>query len=252
MDALLQRSSDEAWASLAATGSLAAPPGKRTILGFGSLLSRKSAESTFALSGFRVGVLRGWRRVFTHASPFFCQTGVANPETGEWSSLSVVRDDDAPPTLVAVFEIAEEDMPAFYAREAEYVHTTAEVRPHLFAGDAGALPAAGGCEGVVCAAFASDEDMIRERYGGDAERFREHYAPHGIERVWRRDILPCRVYLRHCVLSARAWGREVGDNFEDATFLADRRTTVRQHLARNLTLMDELPPPVLASRYNGP
>ena len=32
-------------------------------------------------------------------------------------------------------------------------------------------------------------------------------------------VLPCRLYLRHCILAARNLGQEVEDNFLDYTFL---------------------------------
>ena len=65
------------------------------------------------------------------------------------------------------------------------------------------------------------------------------------------DILPCRVYLRHCYLAAKNLGKEAEDNFLDCTFLADRKTPIRTHLEQNPGIMDELPPPSLAERYCG-
>lgn len=48
-------------------GGLACSQGLMTICGFGSLLSKTSALTTFpSLQNFRTGLLRGWRRVFTH------------------------------------------------------------------------------------------------------------------------------------------------------------------------------------------
>ena len=37
--------------------------------------------------------------------------------------------------------------------------------------------------------------------------------------VCSNTVLPCRLYLRHCILAARNLGREVEDNFLDYTFL---------------------------------
>ncbi len=40
-----------------------------TVAGFGSLLSQKSARSTFPdLANFRLARVRGWRRVFSHTA----------------------------------------------------------------------------------------------------------------------------------------------------------------------------------------
>ena len=43
----------------------------------------------------------------------------------------------------------------------------------------------------------------------------------------------------------------VRDAFLDTTFLADRSTTLREHLERNPSLMQDEPPPALKSRYSG-
>lgn len=64
-------------------------------------------------------------------------------------------------------------------------------------------------------------------------------------------ILPCRAYLRHCTLAAAALSPEAHASFLDSTYLADRRTTVREHLAAHPDILDELPPPELRERYCG-
>lgn len=67
----------------------------------------------------------------------------------------------------------------------------------------------------------------------------------------RDDVLPCRVHLRHCVLAAQKLGPSAYASFLDNTFLADRKTTVRQHLSTNATIMTEEPPATLTDRYSG-
>ena len=67
----------------------------------------------------------------------------------------------------------------------------------------------------------------------------------------RDDVLPCRVYLRHCVLAAQKLGKVAHDSFFDHTYLADRTTTVRQHLHMNPAIMAEKPPDSLSNRYSG-
>lgn len=64
-------------------------------------------------------------------------------------------------------------------------------------------------------------------------------------------MLPCRIYMRHCVLAATKLGPLAERSFLDGTVLADRATTVRQWLEKNPEIMDELPPPSLAQRYAG-
>ena len=64
--------------------------GVQTILGFGSLLSEKSALSTFPnLKNFRLGILEGYKRVYSHAAALFFERGIARMETKEFASLCV-------------------------------------------------------------------------------------------------------------------------------------------------------------------
>jgi hypothetical protein len=65
------------------------------------------------------------------------------------------------------------------------------------------------------------------------------------------DILPCRVYLRHCYLAAKSLGTEAEASFLDGTVLADRYTTVREYLGRNPDILREEPPMDLIGRYSG-
>ena len=43
----------------------------------------------------------------------------------------------------------------------------------------------------------------------------------------RKDILPCRVYLRHCTLAAESLSPEAYESWLDDTFLADGETSIR-------------------------
>ena len=81
--------------------------GKVTIVGFGSLLSARSAASTFgegALSNFRPGLIRHFRRVFAHVAPIFIERDIARVDTREMASLSV-EPCEGQTLLVSVFEV---------------------------------------------------------------------------------------------------------------------------------------------------
>ncbi|KAF5841124.1 hypothetical protein DUNSADRAFT_14299 [Dunaliella salina] len=158
--------------------------GQMTVAGFGSLLSERSARTTFPeLQNFRLGKIAGWRRVFAHTADIFYKRGIARPET------------------------------------------------------------------VICAAW-DDEHYKATRC--PPEEWHNRWSVHGVQQVWGvPGILPCRVYLRHCVLAAKSMGPLCENSFLDSTFLSDRVTTVRQHLKANPTIMDELPPPELIGRYSG-
>jgi hypothetical protein len=52
----------------------------------------------------------------------------------------------------------------------------------------------------------TDEEYRKEKIRSDEEWY-QRYGKWGIEKIWRDDILPCRVYLRHCVLAAQKLGQ---------------------------------------------
>uniref|UniRef100_A0A0D9WFK2 Uncharacterized protein n=1 Tax=Leersia perrieri TaxID=77586 RepID=A0A0D9WFK2_9ORYZ len=220
-----EMSSVEDFAAVASPGG---GGGRISVVGFGSLLSERSARSTFPeLEGFRVAALRGFRRVFAHSAPIFFERGIAIEATKEFSSLSV-EPCEGELIVVTVFEIKEQ-----------------EVVPEGLDGVPYANPA------VVCARY-SDEEYFQVRCKGSKEIYNQRYGRYNINRIWRDDILPCRVYLRHCVLAAKNLGEPAYSNFLDHTYLGDRKTTIREYLATTgAGIMEEEPPESLKSRYGG-
>nr|CAN62470.1 hypothetical protein VITISV_016050 [Vitis vinifera] len=203
--------------------------GLLSVCGFGSLLSERSARSTFPdLMNFRVARLNSFRRVFAHVAPIFFERGIAKPETMEISSLSV-EPCEGETLIVTVFEIQR-----------------SEVFPETLDGKLFTTPAV-----VLCARY-SDEEFFQNRCKGSKEIYFQQYGRHNIHKIWRDDVLPCRVYLRHCVLAAKNLSDAAYNNFLDHTFLADRQTTIREYLATTGTgIMEEEPPESLRPRYGG-
>ncbi|KAM6545091.1 hypothetical protein CsatB_025827 [Cannabis sativa] len=223
--------------------NIVASDGRISICGFGSLLSERSARSTFPdLINFRVARLNGFRRVFAHVAPIFFERGIAKPETKEISSLSV-EPCEGETLIVTVFEISKSDIPAFLERELEFrflavLPETLDEKPF----DKLA---------VLCARY-SDEEFLRIRCKGSKDIYFQHYGRYGIDQIWRDDILPCRAYLRHCVLAAKNLSDEAYNNFLDHTFLGDRKTNIREYLATTGSgIMEEEPPESLKTRYGG-
>ncbi|KAF3489124.1 hypothetical protein F2Q69_00056752 [Brassica cretica] len=212
-----------------------------SITGFGSLLSERSARSTFPdLENFRVAKLQGFRRVFAHAAPIFFERGIANLQTKEISSLSV-EPCQGESLVVTVFEIKQTEIPAFIQRELEFRFLA--VVPETLQGNPFTHSA------VLCGRY-SDEEFFRIRCKGNKEVYFQHYGRFNIDKIWRDDIFPCRLYLRHCVLAAKNLGDEAYNNFLDHTFLGDRRTTIREYLSSTGSgIMEEEPPEALKSRY---
>ncbi|XP_030528082.1 uncharacterized protein LOC115739211 [Rhodamnia argentea] len=219
------------------------PSGRISICGFGSLLSERSARSTFPdLVDFRVARLDGFRRVFAHVAPIFFERGIAKPETKEISSLSV-ESCEGETLVVTVFEIEKSEIPAFMRRELEFRFLA--VRPRTHDGKPFENLA------VLCARY-TDEEFFRIRCRGSKEIYFQHYGRYDIDKIWRDDVLPCRSYLRHCVLAAKNLGDAAYDNFLDHTYLADRKTTIRKYLETTGSgIMEEEPPESLRTRYGG-
>ncbi|XP_022138526.1 uncharacterized protein LOC111009671 [Momordica charantia] len=214
-----------------------------SICGFGSLLSERSARSTFPeLVNFRVARLHGFRRVFANVAPVFFERGIAKPETKEISSLCA-EPCEGETIIISVFEIKKSEIPAFIHREIEFRFLA--VLPERLDGMLYDKPA------VLCSR-STDEEFFQVRCKGNKDIYFQHYGRHNIDKIWRDDILPCRVYLRHCVLAAKNLGDEAYNNFLDHTFLGDRSTTIRDYLAANGSgIMEEEPPESLKFRYGG-
>ncbi|KAJ3696369.1 hypothetical protein LUZ61_000074 [Rhynchospora tenuis] len=229
--------------SMADFEGIASSDGYVSICGFGSLLSERSARSTFPhLLNFRLAQLPHFRRVFAHVAPIFFERAIANPLTGEISSLSV-EPCQHEFLIVTVFEINIQEVPSFIKREEEFRFLA--VFPQGL--DGTPFPN----RAVLCARY-SDEEYFQVRCQGSKEIYHERYGQYNIHKIWRDDILPCRVYLRHCVLAAKNLGEPAYSNFLDHTYISDRKTTIRQYLATDgAGIMDEEPPESLKTRYGG-
>ncbi|KAL7123801.1 hypothetical protein ABFS83_14G006400 [Erythranthe nasuta] len=222
---------------------IVSPDGLVSVCGFGSLLSETSARSTFPdLINFRVAKLNGFRRVFAHVAPIFFERGIANPETKEISSLSV-EPCESETLVVTTFEIQRSEIPSFIEREHEFRFLA--VTLETFNGLLYTTPS------VLCARY-TDEEYFLNRCKGNEETLFQRYGRYGIHKIWLDDILPCRVYLRHCVLAAKNLSEAAYENFLDHTFLGDRKTTIREYLVnKGAGIMEEEPPLQLKHRYGG-
>jgi cation transport regulator ChaC len=228
------------------------------ICGFGSLLSKRSAESTCAnVRDFKLVLVKDFRRVFAHTSPVFFETKIANGLTREIASLSVERAKGYS-FIGTRFEIPIEEYASFAAREREFDLCAVETID-LETGD-------NTFDGVLstCCVQGADEKYVnqfclkKKRSSSDDSSNREcecvkcKLEKYGEGRIWTDEhILPTRTYARHCVLAAKSLGDHVYDDFVNNTYLADRTTTLRVHLERNPSIMEELPPESLKVRYGG-
>ena len=243
-----------------------------TIVGFGSLLSKRSALTTTpSLRNYQYVRVKGYQRIFQHPAAIFFERGpspgIALPETKEISSLSTRPNPDSS-FVAAAYEIPKAAWAELAEREEEFAFVDAEFEPLVshclppcpflltarVSQEDGATAFAGGNVGVMCT-MSTDEKL---RTTSIWPRYVKHLSPHyGETSVWGwgvdSGILPCRVYTRHCVLAVHKEGvpAYVLDSFLDDTFLGDRVTPLRLHLESNPGLMETEPPEEFKERYSG-
>jgi len=126
--------------------------------------------------------------------------------------------------------------------------------------------------GLMCVQ-SSDEHFKRVVCDDLPEKWFESYGRWGIRTIWNytrcpppfnsksdmnehnnqegEEILPCRLYARHCILAAAGLGELVYSNFVDHTWLADRSTSLRTYIHEVPSILNDLPPPSLIDRYSG-
>ncbi|GAB5033971.1 Hypothetical protein NocV09_01600860 [Nannochloropsis oceanica] len=220
-----------------------------TLIGFGSLLSETSSRMTFPqLVNFRLGRVQGYRRLFRHPAAIFFERGIALPASKEYSSLSVepVEGDDSSSSgfVCSLFDVLDFNVQNFVDREEEFAFTMAQYMELEGEKRVG--------QGLMC--LATTDAHVEERWGEGY--IKRKYGVHGLNSIWELDstILPCPVYLRHCVLSAGKKGGKEGlayQSFVKETFLADRKTTIEEHLIRRPDIMLMEPPASVLGRYSG-
>jgi hypothetical protein len=224
-----------------------------TVLGYGSLLSEKSARLTVPnLTNFRLGRVSNFRRVFSHPSSGFFRHGIANLETLEIAAFSAEDCKGLPGFIVSVFEIPIDNrydslldgVPrTLLQREASYDIVEVPFEDSRNSG--------GTSHALMC--VRSTDAIFIEKWG--QERFDKSFRHYGIETIWgwSKDsgIRPCPVYLRHCYLAAKSMGDICLNSFLDESYLIDRTTTIRQYLDQYPDVLLVQPPQELAVRYNG-
>jgi hypothetical protein len=100
-----------------------------TILGFGSLLSERSARVTFpTLSNWRLGRVHGHRRVFAHSPSVFVQRGIADQSSLQMASLSA-EPCQGSSFVVTVFEVPDGGLGMEAFREREEARSSAAIGP---------------------------------------------------------------------------------------------------------------------------
>jgi len=190
-----------------------------SVVGFGSLLSERSARDTVpGLANYRLVQVPGYRRIFNKVGIVFIAGHGQPADSLEVSSCSTEPCKNTRIT-VARFDCPVEQFTELYEREHRY--RWVEVEPVGL--DGSPQPPARMCTRYSDLEYRLNKCVTDEEYHERVGRY--YQGP-----IWRDDILPFPRYLKFCLVSAAAHGSAVLDNFLDTSFLADGNTSVRQYL----------------------
>ena len=223
-----------------------------TLLGYGALLSESSSRLTFPdLINFRHVRVKNLRRVFAHPHIFLLKEGLVDPKSSlHLASLSAEQSENSS-FVVAAFDVVLNDKQRldFIRREPEYdiVSTPFYDLNCNNHGDGSSDPIG---NGVICLGSRDcdlrDIDYLHAMSNELKDRGGIWHWPHD------SGLLPATIYLRHCLLAVKKAGGAAYESFLCDTFLADRKTTLKEYLDEHGDMvMASCPPPHLAARFGG-
>lgn len=199
---------------------------KVTIFGYGSLMLKESALSTMpSLSSFRKARLNGFKRSFGLVSAGAISKGTANMETKEIAALSIEPDPDHF-VLGCIFDIPESELKDYFEREHRYKPMQVEVE--IFEPSS----IISSCYTVV----EQTDEEYKLSLGSDWEsEYQLRVGQYYQGPLWGRvDIYPLRNYLGYVFHAALdIGGKDWVDNLLDKSYLADKKTPIRQYLVEN-------------------
>eukprot|EP00127_Corallochytrium_limacisporum_P007328 Clim_evm15s247 gene=Clim_evmTU15s247 len=172
-----------------------------------------------SLTNFRVGYVPGHVRIFNQVGMIFLRIGIAMLDEEEICGMGCVKKDGHPDMPVCIFDIPNDELPAFYEREHLY---------NLDYVDALEADKSTPVKGLCCLAWKDDEELVEKCLDGDHTKLAEHKIDGYDGPIYRKDLLPCRAYLKHCHHAAEQLG--LGEGFLDTTLLGDEITTLRLYL----------------------
>lgn len=208
-----------------------------TVIGFGSLLAESSARETIPnLINFRLVRVDGYRRIFNKVGVSFLYrySMPGNPEARNAAIASCSTEVDPHNAFIGcAFDCPAPDFPALYDREHRFRWVEASFQ--VLKLDGHQTDEATGT-GRMCTQY-TDADYRLNKCVTVAEyesRVGQYYGG----KIWREDILPFPVYLKHCLDAASSHGTAVYQNFLESSFLADGVTTIKAFLQANPSYLD--------------
>lgn len=244
-----------------------ATTGLITIIGFGSLVEKRSAARSFTFSNFRMGQIVGWNRIFNLSSWINIGWGGVRRNTGEVAALAFGRVNSTSVTQIALMDIDADGLKSFLQREAGYdiveipytdvdgkigtalacCETTDEEAVRIW----GDMHLQGGWGGGKIFHYPSPSlstamplvPLVEQHIGSFVSQDITKWVPLELE-AWnnpdrpfvlpnREHVYPAPFYFRLCYRAHLTQGPELAQHFLDNTYLMDRVTTVNQYLAAN-------------------
>lgn len=197
-----------------------------TVFGFGSLLSKRSAQESIPnLQKFRLVTLPGYRRIFNKVGVVFFERYQVAQADREIASCAT-RFDGVTSLDCAAFECSEADFLTLYEREHRYRWIEVEAIE-----DNGER-----VNGRICTECSDDHYRLNKCIT-DTE-YHRRVGQHYDGNIWRDDILPFPTYLRHCLNAVREQGETVYQRFLHTSYLADNRTSIAQYLLERPDIMN--------------
>lgn len=125
---------------------------------------------------------------------------------------------------------------AFQLDDADYdTYVRHEFRYDLKRVTAQSLDGAESLEAVICYENV-DQNIDASLVGSDS--IWDLYETYGTQSFWHTPHLPAKLYLEHCIASARDIGPDMLENFLDASYIYDRETSIRSYLEDRLEGLD--------------
>jgi len=233
-------------------------PPRATLAGIGSIVDAASARQSFEFTNFRIGEIKGWRRVFGTSNWVNVANGDGSVAAGDTAALAMVPAAADFVSQVALMDVDVAGLAGFYEREAGYNIVSV---PFTERGGDGAGDGAGGVA-LLCAACANDHEADALWTEGGA--MARHCPGSEYVRDWMRrslrpmwpppgaPLFPAPGYLRLCAEAHRRAGMLT--HFLDSTLLHDGRV-LREYVLEKQQLHDLLeqpqPPPPQQQREEG-
>jgi len=198
-------------------------PSMVTICGYGSLLSETSARRTTpSIKNFRKAKIKGYKRVFNIVAISLIISGQSNLETKEVAAVCAVPSSDHF-LFVTLFDIPFEELNSLHEREHRFNIIEVDAEEIDLITNTIRISKA-----LMCVEM-TDEEYKNVKCKSEEEYF-ERVGKHYSGKLWREDVLPNRKYLKFNLESAKKLGQDYYDNYLDTSFLADKKTTIREYL----------------------